>query len=196
MKSIVEEAIARSAIEGRARRGDYLDSNYSNLDSDTDAELEEILRNLKTTIKIIGCGGGGSNSIQRMIGEGVQGADLIAINTDAQHLLHIRSSKKILIGRKKTRGLGAGSLPQIGADAAIESIDEINRIVEGADIVFITAGLGGGTGTGSAPIVAEAARDAGALTIAVVTLPFSVEGHAGGLMQKPAWSDSEASQTR
>ena len=171
MRSIVEEALARSALEGRARRGDYLDS-------DTDAELEEILRNLKTTIKVIGCGGGGSNSIQRMIGEGVQGADLIAINTDAQHLLHIRSSKKILIGRKKTHGLGAGSLPQIGEDAAIESIDEINRIVEGADMVFVTAGLGGGTGTGSAPIVAEAARSAGALTIAVVTLPFSVEGHA------------------
>jgi cell division protein FtsZ len=178
MRSIVEEALARSALEGRTRREDYSDSNYSNSDSDTDAELEEILRSLKTTIKVIGCGGGGSNSIQRMIGEGVQGADLIAINTDAQHLLHIRSSKKILIGRKKTRGLGAGSLPQIGEDAAIESIDEINGIVEGADMVFITAGLGGGTGTGSAPIVAEAARDAGALTIAVVTLPFSVEGHA------------------
>src|SRR5512133_142610 len=170
MRSIVEEALARSALEGRARRGDYLDS-------DTDAELEEILRSLKTTIKVIGCGGGGSNSIQRMMGEGIQGADLIAINTDAQHLLHIRSGKKILIGRKKTRGLGAGSLPQIGEDAAIESIDEINGIVDGADMVFITAGLGGGTGTGSAPIVAEAARDAGALTIAVVTLPFSVEGH-------------------
>lgn len=177
MRSFVEEALARSALEGRARRGNNLDSDYSNSDSDTDAELEEILRSLKTTIKVIGCGGGGSNSIQRMIGEGIQGADLIAINTDAQHLLQIRSSKKILIGRKKTRGLGAGSLPQIGQDAAIESIDEINRIVEGADMVFVTAGLGGGTGTGSAPIVAEAARDAGALTIAVVTLPFSVEGH-------------------
>jgi cell division protein FtsZ len=171
MRSIVEEALARSALEGRARRGDYLES-------DTDAELEEILRNLETTIKVIGCGGGGSNSIQRMIEEGIQRADLIAINTDAQHLLHIRSSKKVLIGRKKTRGLGAGSLPQIGEDAAIESIDEINRIVEGADMVFVIAGLGGGTGTGSAPIVAEAARSAGALTIAVVTLPFSVEGHA------------------
>lgn len=142
MRSIVEEALARSALEGRARQGNYLSSDYSNLDSDTDAELEEILRSLKTTIKVIGCGGGGSNSIQRMIGEGIQGADLIAINTDAQHLLHIRSGKKILIGRKKTRGLGAGSLPQIGEDAAIESIDEINRIVEGADMVFITAGLG------------------------------------------------------
>ena len=142
MKSIVEEALARSALEGSARQGEYLDSDYSNLDSDTDAELEEILRSLKTTIKVVGCGGGGSNSIQRMMGEGIQGADLIAINTDAQHLLHIRSGKKILIGRKKTRGLGAGSLPQIGEDAAIESIDEINKLFDGADMVFITAGLG------------------------------------------------------
>ena len=146
MKSIVEEALARSALEGRARQGEYLDSDYSNSDLDTDAELEEILRSLKTTIKVVGCGGGGSNSIQRMMGEGIQGADLIAINTDAQHLLHIRSGKKILIGRKKTRGLGAGSLPQIGEDAAIESIDEINKLFDGADMVFITAGLGGGPG--------------------------------------------------
>src|SRR5512141_2361524 len=140
MRSIVEEALARSALEGRAGQGEYSNSDYSNTDSDVDAELEEILRSLKTTIKVVGCGGGGANSIQRMIGEGIQGADLIAINTDAQHLLHIRSSKKILIGRKKTRGLGAGSLPQIGADAAIESIDEINKVVEGADMIFITAG--------------------------------------------------------
>src|SRR5512133_4281113 len=134
MRSIVEEALARSALEGRGGQGNTSD-NY-NEDLEVDAELEEILRSLKTTIKVIGCGGGGSNSIQRMMGEGIQGADLIAINTDAQHLLHIRSGKKILIGRKKTRGLGAGSLPQIGEDAAIESIDEINRVVEGADMVF------------------------------------------------------------
>src|SRR5512145_375386 len=177
MRSIVEEALARSALEGRGGQGDNSNPDYSNEDIEVDAELEEILRSLKTTIKVVGCGGGGSNSIQRMMGEGIQGADLVAVNTDAQHLLHTRSGKKILIGRKKTRGLGAGSLPQIGEDAAIESIDEINKIVEGSDMVFITAGLGGGTGTGSAPIVAEAARDAGALTIAVVTLPFSVEGH-------------------
>jgi len=177
MRSIVEEALARSALEGRAGQGEFSNSDYSNENLEVDAELEEILRSLKTTIKVVGCGGGGSNSIQRMMGEGIQGADLVALNTDAQHLLHIRSGKKILIGKKKTRGLGAGSLPQIGEDAAIESIDEINKIVQGSDMVFITAGLGGGTGTGSAPIVAEAARDAGALTIAVVTLPFSVEGH-------------------
>ena len=112
MRSIVEEALARSALEGRAGQGEYSNSDYSNADSDVDAELEEILRSLKTTIKVVGCGGGGSNSIQRMMGEGIQGADLVAVNTDAQHLLHIRSGKKILIGRKKTRGLGAGAFPR------------------------------------------------------------------------------------
>jgi cell division protein FtsZ len=109
--------------------------------------------------------------------EGIKGAEVVAVNTDAQHLLNVTTDRKILIGKKKTRGLGAGSLPQIGEDAALESIDEVRSIVDGSDMVFITAGLGGGTGTGSAPVVAEAARDAGALTIAVVTLPFSVEGH-------------------
>jgi cell division protein FtsZ len=112
-----------------------------------------------------------------MANEGIKGAELVAINTDAQHLLRVNADKKILIGKKKTRGLGAGSLPKVGEEAALESVDEIRAFVEGSDMVFITAGLGGGTRTGSAPVVAEAARDAGALTIAVVTLPFGVEGH-------------------
>lgn len=176
MRSIVEEALARSVQEGRGGQGEYSSPTYSDQNDEINAELEEILKSLQTTIKVVGCGGGGSNSIQRMIGEGIDGAELVAINTDAQHLLHVHANKKILIGKKKTRGLGAGSLPQIGEDAANESIDEINKIVEGSDMVFITAGLGGGTGTGSAPVVAEAARDSGALTIAVVTLPFGVEG--------------------
>lgn len=171
MRSIVEEALARSEQEARING-----SGTNPVQRDIDAELEEMLRQLHTNIKVIGCGGGGSNSAQRMVEEGIKGAEFIAINTDAQHLLTIKTDQKILIGRKKTRGLGAGSLPQIGEDAALESVDEIASIVSGSDMVFITCGLGGGTGTGSAPIVAEAARDAGALTIAVVTLPFSVEG--------------------
>jgi len=170
MRSIVEEALARSEEEGR------LHTRVPE-PNDINAELEEMLRDLRTVIKVVGCGGGGSNSTQRMANEGIKGAELVAINTDAQHLLKINADKKILIGRKKTRGLGAGSLPQVGEEAALESVDEIRAFVEGSDMVFITAGLGGGTGTGSAPIVAEAARDAGALTIAVVTLPFGVEGH-------------------
>ena len=170
MRSIVEEALARSEEEGR------LHTRVPE-PNDINAELEEMLRDLRTVIKVVGCGGGGSNSTQRMANEGIKGAELVAINTDAQHLLKVNADKKILIGRKKTRGLGAGSLPQVGEEAALESVDEIRAFVEGSDMVFITAGLGGGTGTGSAPIVAEAARDAGALTIAVVTLPFGVEGH-------------------
>ena len=170
MRSIVEEALARSEEEGR------LHTRVPE-PNDINAELEEMLRDLRTVIKVVGCGGGGSNSTQRMANEGIKGAELVAINTDAQHLLRVNADKKILIGRKKTRGLGAGSLPQVGEEAALESVDEIRAFVEGSDMVFITAGLGGGTGTGSAPVVAEAARDAGALTIAVVTLPFGVEGH-------------------
>lgn len=170
MRSIVEAALARSEEEGRLHTR-VPETN------DINAELEELLRDLRTVIKVVGCGGGGSNSTERMANEGIKGAELVAINTDAQHLLRVNADKKILIGRKKTRGLGAGSLPQVGEEAALESVDEIRAVVEGSDMVFITAGLGGGTGTGSAPIVAEAARDAGALTIAVVTLPFGVEGH-------------------
>lgn len=166
MKSIVEEAVARVNIgmEPPIHVGE------------SDEEIEAVLRELKTDIRVIGCGGGGSNTVQRMIEEGIQGAGLYALNTDAQHLLYIHADKKILIGRKTTRGLGAGSLPQLGEEAARESEEEIRAVVEGADMVFITCGLGGGTGTGAAPIVADEARKTGALTIAVVTLPFSVEG--------------------
>jgi len=164
MESIIKEAISRAGVSPMPIIGD------------TDKELQEILEQLKTNIVVIGCGGSGSNTIQRITEEGITGAELYAINTDAQHLLNIKVSKKILIGRSRTKGLGAGSLPQIGQDAAQESKVAIEKAVGNADLVFITCGLGGGTGTGSAPVVAEIAREAGALTIAVVTLPFSVEG--------------------
>jgi len=143
---------------------------------DTDQELIEILKTLKTNIKIIGCGGSGSNTISRIMEEGITGADVIAANTDAQHLLLIQAPRKILLGKRLTRGLGAGAIPQIGEQAAREVEDEIRSVVEGADIVFVTAGMGGGTGTGSAHVVAELAKQAGALVIAVVTLPFTSEG--------------------
>jgi cell division protein FtsZ len=141
-----------------------------------DEDLKKVLESLKTTIKVIGCGGAGTNTITRCFGEGINGADLIAINTDAQHLLLSNSPYKILIGRHLTRGLGAGSLPQIGEEAAKESEQDIRDSIVPSDMVFVTCGLGGGTGTGSAPIVAQIAREAGALTIGVVTLPFHVEG--------------------
>ncbi len=142
-----------------------------------DSDLESILEKAKTIIKVIGCGGSGTNTIQRMTEEGIYGAELFALNTDAQHLLYSKVEKKILIGRRTTRGLGAGSIPKLGEEAAKENEAEIRAIVEDADLVFVTCGLGGGTGTGSAPIVAQAAKDAGALTIGVVTLPFSAEGN-------------------
>ena len=139
-------------------------------------ELEKILERSRTIIKVIGCGGSGTNTIQRMTEEGIFGAELFALNTDAQHLLFSKVDRKLLIGKKTTRGLGAGSIPRFGEEAARENDSDIKSMVEDADMVFVTCGLGGGTGTGSAPIVAQAAQEAGALTIGVVTLPFSAEG--------------------
>lgn len=139
-------------------------------------ELQQVLQGLTTTIKVIGCGGAGTNTIGRCFAESIQGAELIAVNTDAQHLLLSNTPYKILIGKHLTRGLGAGSLPKIGEDAARESEEDLRRAIVPSDMVFVTCGLGGGTGTGSAPVVAQIAKEAGALTIGVVTLPFGVEG--------------------
>lgn len=141
-----------------------------------DEELEGLLERSRTVIKVSGCGGSGTNTIQRMTEEGVFGAELFALNTDAQHLLYAKVENKLLIGKKTTRGLGAGSIPRLGEEAAKEDEDDIKGIVDDADMVFVTCGLGGGTGTGAAPVVAQASQDAGALTIGVVTLPFSAEG--------------------
>jgi cell division protein FtsZ len=139
-------------------------------------ELEKILERSRTIIKVIGCGGSGTNTIQRMTEEGIFGAELFALNTDAQHLLFSKVDRKLLIGKKTTRGLGAGSIPRFGEEAARENDTDIKSMVEDADMVFVTCGLGGGTGTGASPVVAQAAQEAGALTIGVVTLPFSAEG--------------------
>lgn len=127
-------------------------------------------------IKVIGVGGGGTNAVNRMIAAGVRGVEFIAINTDAQALAMSQSPTKIQIGAKLTKGLGAGGNPEIGEKAAEESKDEIAATLRGADMVFVTAGMGGGTGTGAAPVVAELAKELGALTVGVVTRPFSFEG--------------------
>ena len=127
-------------------------------------------------IKVIGCGGGGCNAITRMVREEIQGVEFVAMNTDAQALSITEAPLRIQLGEKLTRGLGAGGDHRIGQKAAEESRDEIRDVVAGADMVFITAGMGGGTGTGSAPVVAEIAKQGGALTIAVVTKPFTFEG--------------------
>ncbi|WP_094605635.1 Cell division protein FtsZ [Sporomusa silvacetica DSM 10669] len=128
------------------------------------------------SIKVIGVGGGGNNAVNRMIGAGLQGVEFITINTDAQALIGSEANYRIQIGEKLTKGLGAGANPDIGEKAAQESRDDIIKVLKGSDMVFITAGMGGGTGTGAAPIVAECAREVGALTVGVVTKPFSFEG--------------------
>ncbi len=127
-------------------------------------------------IKVIGVGGGGGNMVNHMISEGIGEVDLIAANTDAQALENSLADTKIQLGERKTRGLGAGMKPEIGRNAAMESFDEIKDALDGADIVFIASGLGGGTGTGASPVVAQAAKEIGALTVSVVTKPFSFEG--------------------
>lgn len=183
MKSIIDEALNRSELEGRRAPSrvveedeDFEDQRATSRAMENDEDLVAVLEQLTTVIRVIGCGGGGSNTIERLAETGVEGAELFAMNTDAQHLLHINADRRVLIGRRTTRGLGAGSLPSIGEEAARESIDDIRASLEGADMVFITCGLGGGTGTGAAPVVAEVAREMGALTISVVTLPFAAEG--------------------
>lgn len=141
-----------------------------------DAELEELLSTQKAKIKVIGTGGSGCNTINRISEVGIVGTETIGVNTDAQDLLYTSADKKVLIGRDLTKGLGAGGVPKIGEDSAKESESEIRQCVQGSDMVFITCGLGGGTGTGSAPIISEIAKKSGALTVAIVTLPFNMEG--------------------
>jgi len=173
MKSLIKDVLANAetrAVEEKKRPA---------MHSEEDKELEEFLKSLKTNIKIVGCGGGGSNTINRIMEEGIHGnVELVAANTDAQHLLTIKAQRKILLGKRLTRGLGAGALPQIGAEAAREAEDKIREILQGSDMVFITCGLGGGTGTGSANVVAQIAKELGALTIAICTMPFKAEGRA------------------
>jgi len=144
--------------------------------SSIDEELELLVTKGKAKIKVIGCGGGGNNTINRMSEVGIHGTETIAINTDAQDLLYTNSTTKILIGKDLTGGLGAGSIPKVGEDSAKESEKEIKEALQGSDMVFITCGLGGGTGSGSAPVVAEVAKKLGILTVAIVTLPFAMEG--------------------
>jgi cell division protein FtsZ len=138
---------------------------------DFDVDVEQF-----ASIKVIGVGGGGNNAVNRMIDSGLKGVEFIAINTDKQALNMSKASYKIQIGEKLTKGLGAGANPEIGQKAAEESIDEITEYINGADMVFITAGMGGGTGTGAAPVVAQIAKDLGILTVGVVTKPFTFEG--------------------
>ena len=144
--------------------------------SQIDRELEELLKKQSAKVKVFGIGGGGGNTLSRMKEVGIEGCEMVAINTDAQDLLYANADFKILIGRELTQGLGAGSNPRVGEEAARETEQEIKKRLSGTDMIFITCGLGGGTGTGAAPVVAELAKKQGALTIGVVTMPFTIEG--------------------
>ena len=183
MKTIIEEVVKnekikrnnkKTSVEKTVSGGNPLNNSLTR--GVEDRELEKVLANLTTTIKVVGCGGAGTNTISRCLEGGINGKDLVAINTDAQHLLDAHAPHKILIGRHLTKGLGAGSIPRIGEDAAKESEQDIRAALGHSDMIFVTCGLGGGTGTGSAPVVAQIAKETGALTIGVVTIPFSVEG--------------------
>ena len=144
--------------------------------SKDDEELLKFIEAAKPKIYIVGAGGSGSNTIARIAELNIEGTTLVAANTDASHLAKIKSHRKILIGKKTTRGLGAGSDPKIGEESALESKEELRHILNDAQLIFVTCGLGGGTGTGSAPIIAHEAKELGALTIGIVTLPFTSEG--------------------
>jgi cell division protein FtsZ len=174
MDQVIQAALDKSDTESggskRARRADASSKTAK------DKELESVLGAHRTCIRVVGAGGAGNNTLTRLMEVGVKGVEAIAVNTDAQDLLYGRADDKILIGKTITNGLGAGSNPEIGEDSARESLQEIEEALSGSDMVFVTCGLGGGTGTGSAPVIAEIARGLGALTIAVVTLPFTEEG--------------------
>src|SRR5699024_152578 len=129
-----------------------------------------------TTIKVVGVGGGGGNAVERMISEGMEGVEFVAMNTDQQALMASHAAQKVQLGAKLTKGRGAGAEPEVGQRAAEESKDDIANALKGAQMVFITAGMGGGTGTGAAPVVAEVAHDLGILTVGIVTKPFAFEG--------------------
>lgn len=173
LDSIIQEAIKNAGVnlENPKRL-----SSAPTMYSDVDRELQEILEKTKARIVVIGTGGAGNNTISRLMEVGIEGAETVAVNTDAQDLLYTSAHRKILIGKELTGGLGAGSVPQIGEEAAKESEEDLKAVIEGSDIVFITCGLGGGTGTGSAPVIASIAQKLGALTVAIVTFPFAMEG--------------------
>lgn len=150
--------------------------SHQQANADIDEELKRILSSQKTRIKVVGCGGAGNNTINRICEVGIKGVETIAINTDAQDLLYTTADKKVLIGKELTHGLGAGSNPKIGEEAAKESEQELKKAIDGSDMLFVTCGLGGGTGTGSAPFMANLAKKMGVMSIGVVTMPFTMEG--------------------
>jgi len=169
--SIIDAALNREeSIERPAERAEI------QRDTGIDEELRKILESRKAEIKVVGVGGAGGNTLSRLMQVGIVGAETVAVNTDAQDLLYTDADRKILIGRDVTGGLGAGADPKVGTEAAKESKEDIKKGLEGADMVFVDCGLGGGTGTGASAIVADIAKKLGCLTVGIVTLPFDMEG--------------------
>lgn len=180
MDSIIKSVLGKTAGEESPAARFKLESNsgatFSNVDYYKLAEQEFGFQVKKASIAVIGCGGAGQNTITRLTEMGIEGATTVALNTDAKHLAVGKADKKILIGRELTRGLGCGGHPEVGKKSAEESRNEIKEVIEGVDLLFAIAGLGKGTGTGSVPVVCEMAKTTGAIVIAVVTMPFKVEG--------------------
>lgn len=172
MKSLINNTIKESEkIRERPNK-----EKHDRYDHSIDRELEEIIKRSQAKIFVVGTGGAGNNTVSRLMEIGIEGAETLSMNTDAQDLLYSIAEQKLLIGRDTCGGLGAGGDPEVGEESAEESEEDIKNVLEGADMVFVTCGLGGGTGTGSAPIIAKLAKKIGSLTIAVATMPFSAEG--------------------
>ncbi len=170
-KSIIEGALGSGTPVGDVSRGSSPGERSSE-----ELEIEKIAEGLNVCIKLVGCGGAGSNTVNRFFEQGVPSVQTLAVNTDAKHLLSVKAARKMLIGKVLTRGLGAGAKPEVGERAAMENERDLADFVKGSQIVFVTAGMGGGTGTSSSFVVSRLAREAKALTVGVVTLPFKSEG--------------------
>jgi len=172
LKSLINKTIKES--EKRRERSTI--EEHNSYDDNIDNDLKEIIQRSRAKIFVVGTGGAGNNTVSRLAEIGVEGAGTLSVNTDAQDLFYSKSDHKLLIGRSTCGGLGAGGMPDIGEESAEESEEQLKEKLEGADMVFVTCGLGGGTGTGSAPVISKLAKKIGALTIAVATMPFSAEG--------------------
>src|SRR3989337_3132744 len=173
VKAMVSQALARHE-ESRAK--EVAAAKAPPPKAEADEEIARIVESLNVSIKIVGCGGGGSNTVHRCSEAGINRAQLCAVNTDAKHLLAVHAPKKILLGKRLTKGLGAGALPEVGEQAAHENEEELREFLRGSHVVFVTAGMGGGTGTGAAQYVAHLSKEEGALVMGIVTLPVRSQG--------------------
>jgi cell division protein FtsZ len=196
MEAIVQDAITQAKIKEKAHIEKKPKEIRVPISLGNDEELRRIVEEIKTAIKVVGAGGAGGNTLNRLMDMGIEGGDVIAVNTDALDLLYTSAMTKVLIGASITGGIGAGNDPELGEQCADSDIKKLAEVLDGADMVFITCGLGGGTGTGSAPVLAEVSKDLNALTLAIVTLPFSMEGKVrarnalGGLKKLRKFADT------